>query len=79
MKSFKNIKNVHLCLVFMLLFGCASKKLQCAKTTFTVLEETVRAGSHDLDIIRHPMIQKLIEVKWRQFGRRGKSVCALGF
>ncbi|KAL5253744.1 hypothetical protein ACHWQZ_G013496 [Mnemiopsis leidyi] len=42
-----------------------------AKTTFTVLEETVRAGSGNLDIMKHEMIQKMIEVKWRQFGRRG--------
>ncbi|KAL5253746.1 hypothetical protein ACHWQZ_G013497 [Mnemiopsis leidyi] len=43
----------------------------CAKTTFTVLEETVRAGSENLQIVKHPMIQKMIEVKWRQFGKRG--------
>ncbi|XP_063682089.1 transient receptor potential cation channel subfamily V member 5-like [Bolinopsis microptera] len=43
----------------------------CAKTTFTVLEETVRAGSGNLDIVKHSMIQKMIEVKWLQFGRRG--------
>ena len=47
-------------------------KFQSAKTTFTVLEETVRAGSGNLDIMKHDMIQKIIEVKWRQFGRRGK-------
>ncbi|XP_063682069.1 transient receptor potential cation channel subfamily A member 1-like isoform X2 [Bolinopsis microptera] len=43
----------------------------CAKTTFTVLEETVRAGSSNLEIVKHEMIQKIIDVKWRQFGRRG--------
>ena len=46
--------------------------IQCAKTTFTVLEETVRAGSGNLEIVKHPMIQKMIEVKWLQFGKRGK-------
>ena len=47
---------------------------QCAKTTFTVLEETVRAGSGNLEIIKHEIIQKMIDVKWRQFGRRGVSI-----
>ena len=42
-----------------------------ARTTFTVLEEAVRAGSQNLAIIKHDMIQKIIDVKWKQFGRRG--------
>ena len=39
-----------------------------------MLEETVRAGSKNLEIIKHDMIQKIIDVKWRQFGRRGKQL-----
>lgn len=30
--------------------------------------------SHQLDIIMHPVMQKLIEVKWRFFGRRNISI-----
>ena len=51
-----------------------TETFQCAKTTFTVLEETVRAGSGNLEIVKHPMIQKMIEVKWRQFGKRGSTL-----
>ena len=44
---------------------------RAAKTTFSVLEETVRGGIGNLEIVKHAMIQKIIEVKWTQFGRRG--------
>ena len=41
-----------------------------AETTLTVMEEMVRAGSSNLDIVKHSMIQKMIDVKWKQFGKR---------
>ena len=31
----------------------------------------MRAGSKNLEIVKHEVIQKMIDVKWNQFGRRG--------
>ena len=44
----------------------------CAKVTFTVLEEAVKAG--DLEIIQHKAVQTIIDVKWNQFGKRGGKI-----
>ena len=44
---------------------------ECAQTTLTVMEEIVKAGSDNLEIVKHKMIQKMIDVKWKQFGKRG--------
>ncbi|KAJ1194008.1 hypothetical protein NDU88_003303 [Pleurodeles waltl] len=49
--------------------GTSELKGSHAKSPLEVIVQT-----HQLDIIMHPVIQKLIEIKWQRFGRRNIAI-----